>query len=305
MYYFIINPTSSSGKGLEIWRRIETILEAEDVPYEAFILKHPGEATLLAVKISLRYTPCTIVALGGDGTINEVINGIRDFGRVTFACIPSGSGNDFMRGMHLSFSPEEMLQKILHPRRFREINVGQAAAGGKSRYFVVSAGIGYDAAVCRDVQNSRLKKTLNRFQSGKLVYTLVALRDLFSMKRQPLRIIINGRRMISCSQVYFAAAMNLRYEGGGFMFCPSARPGDDLLDLCIADGIPRWKVLLLLPLAYFGKHVGKKGIHILQCRKAVFYSQTPLCVHTDGEIFGSYDKLTIQLLPKKLKVITG
>ena len=274
MYYFIINPSSSSGKGLEVWKRIESILETEDVSYEAFILKRPGEATLLAAQISLRYAPCTIVALGGDGTVNEVVNGIRDFGRVTFACIPSGSGNDFMRGMRVSFSPEDMLKKILHPKRIREIN-------------------------------SHLKELLNRFHGGKLVYTLIAVRNLVSMKRQPLRVIVDGHRLISCGRAYFAAAMNLRYEGGGFMFCPAARPGDDILDLCIADDIPRWKVLLILPLAYFGKHVGRKGVHVLQCRKVTFQNREPLCVHTDGEIFGFYDRLTIQFLPKKLKVITG
>lgn len=305
MYYFIINPSASSGRGLELWRRLKEILETEDVSYEAFVLRRPGEATLLAAKISLLYAPCTIVALGGDGTVNEVINGIRDFGRVTFACIPSGSGNDFMRGMRVSFSPEDMLKKILHPKRIREINIGRVSAEGKSRCFAVSAGIGYDAAVCHDVQKSRLKELLNRFHGGKLVYTLIALRNLFSMKRHPLRIIVDRHRLISCNQAYFAAIMNLRCEGGGFMFCPSARPGDDLLDLCVADDIPRWRVLLILPLAYFGKHVGKKGVHILQCKKVTFCSPESLCVHTDGEIFGFYDRLTVQLMPKKLKVITG
>jgi YegS/Rv2252/BmrU family lipid kinase len=305
MYYFIINPASSSGRSLKVWERVEAILREEEVSYESFILSQTGEAELLATRISTMNTPCTIVALGGDGTINEVINGIRNFSEVTFACIPSGSGNDFIRGMRLTTSPEEMIRAILHPTKQREINIGKVSATDKSRCFVVSAGMGFDAEVCYGVMQTRMKPLLNRIHAGSFVYTAVALKQLFTMKRQPLRIVADGKRLIACEKGYFTAVMNLPYEGGGFKFCPQARAGDDLLDLCIVDKLSRLAVVACLPLAYFGRHTAFPGIQIVRCSKVTIQNETPVCVHVDGEHFGYYKKITVQPLVHKLKVITG
>ena len=305
MYYFMINPASSSGGGRKVWNHTEELLQREKIPYEAFLLSRDGEATVLARKISGRPDPCTIVVIGGDGTINEVINGIRDFSRVTLGCIPSGSGNDFIRGMNLPASPDDMISIILHPRKFQEINIGKVSAEGRSRCFAVSAGMGFDADICYHVMHSRMKPLLNRFHAGHLIYTAVAVRLLLTMKRQPLRIVVDGSRLISCHRGYFTAIMNLPYEGGGFRFCPKAMSGDGLLDLCIIDRLSRPKALLCFPLAYLGRHTAIKGVQILQCRKVTVQNEEPLCVHVDGEHFGFCKKITVQPIAHKLTVITG
>lgn len=305
MYYFIINPSSSSGGGLKVWNRTEEILRQESIPYEAFILSRDKEATILANRISSRYAPCTIVAVGGDGTINEVINGIHNFSRITFGCIPSGSGNDFIRGMRLPSVPEDMIRLVLHPQKYREINIGKVSAENRSRCFAVSAGMGFDADVCHGVMHSGMKPLLNKIHAGNFIYTAVAIKQLLTMKRQPMRVIVDGARLISCQGGYFTAVMNLPFEGGGFKFCPQARANDDQLDLCIVDWLPRLAVLLCLPLAYFGKHTSFKGIQTLRCRKVTIQNPSPLCVHVDGEHFGYFKKITIQPLAHKLTVIAG
>ena len=305
MYYFIINPTSSSGGGQKIWDHTEEVLQTENIPYEAFLLSRDGEAAVLARKLSGRQEACTIVVIGGDGTINEVINGIRDFSKVTLGCIPSGSGNDFIRGMRLSSSPDDMIRIVLHPQKYQEINIGKVSAEGKTRRFTVSAGMGFDADVCYGVMHSRMKSLLNRFHAGHLIYTAVAVRQMLTMKRQPLRVVVDGSRLISCQKGYFTAIMNLPCEGGGFIFCPKAQPDDDLLDLCIVDRLPRLVALLCFPLAYFGKHTFIKGVQILQCRKVTIQNEEPLCVHVDGEHFGYFKKITVQPSVHKLTVITG
>lgn len=305
MYYFIINPASSSGGGQRIWERTEHILQEEDIPYEAFPLSHDGEASLLARKLTSRHEPCTIIVIGGDGTINEVINGIQDFSQVTLGCIPSGSGNDFIRGLHLPSFPEEMIKIILHPKKFRDINIGKVSSEGRRRYFAVSTGIGFDADVCYGVSHTSMKSFLNRFHAGSLVYTAVAIKQLISLKPQPLRIVVDGNQLISCRKGYFATVMNLPYEGGGFKFCPQAKAGDDQLDLCIIDNLPKLVVLLCFPLAYFGKHTMVKGIQTMRCCKVTIQNETPLCVHVDGEHFGYCSKITVQPRAEKLTVITG
>ena len=179
MYYFIINPASGSGRGLSVWKTIENELNRLGTDYRAFLLSRPGEAQQLVSGFTSRKSPCTIVAVGGDGTINDIMNGLESFEHITFACIPTGSGNDFVRGMGLCSDPVGALHIILNPKEIQKINIGLFTAPGQQKTssfsFAVSSGFGYDAAVCDSVQKSGLKKMLNLFHAGKVVYLLTAL----------------------------------------------------------------------------------------------------------------------------------
>ena len=87
------------------------------------------------------------------------------------------------------------------------------------------------------------------------------------------------------------------------MFAPEADPCDDELDLIIAEGLPKWKILLLLPTAFPGKHIGFKGIHLVRCSNVTIQCEVPQCVHTDGEHLGFCRKLKFSLRPEKLRMI--
>lgn len=303
MYCFIINPSSSSGRGRKIWEKVKQRLEEEKLPYESFLLGGPGEAGPLAKKLSRRPGPVTLVALGGDGTINEILNGIEPSSSLTFACIPSGSGNDFVRGLSLPSTPALALEAALHPKTFVSVNIGQISLGGRTRSFGVSAGMGYDASVCSACGRSALKTCLNTFRAGKLVYLFSGIKLLFTQKLAPLTVTTEEYGTLFFPRAYFAAVMNLPCEGGGFYFCPKADPADGMLDLCVLDQVSRIRALFLLPLALFGKHGNQKGVQILRCRKAELRSSVPLCVHTDGECVGLEKQLSVSLLPEKLNVI--
>lgn len=307
MYYFIINPASGSGRGLTIWKTIQAELNRLGTDYRAYLLSRPGEAKQLASGFAGKKKPCTVIAVGGDGTINDVINGLGSFDHITFACIPTGSGNDFVRGLGLTKEPLAALHAILNPKEIRRINIGrtliQEADKVTEHSFAVSSGIGFDAAVCDSVQSSRLKKALNLFRAGKVVYLVSALWLLLTMKRGSLKITLDDGTIQDYENCYFAAVMNLPYEGGGFYFCPDALPDDDYIDLIIANRISRLNALSLLPQALFGKHVGKNGITIIRCRLAELQYSAPSCVHTDGEVVGYYDNITIGIKSEKLPVI--
>ena len=166
MYYFIVNPVSSSGKGLRLWQEAREILDDGNVEYESFILEGPGEAAELARFLSLNRTPCTIVVVGGDGTINEFLSGLVTCQGITFGYIPTGSGNDFARGMRLPSRMEDIMAMILSPSKFRNINIGVTSSGGQKKYFAVSSGMGYDAAVCYESYRSPAKYLLNKLHAG-------------------------------------------------------------------------------------------------------------------------------------------
>lgn len=305
MYYFIVNPASGSGSGGVIWKSLEAELKSRHVAYEAYLLTKPGEAKSIAARLSRLEEPRTIVVVGGDGSMNEVVSSLTTFRNITLGCIPTGSGNDFIRGLGLERSAADALRQILNPLETVELDIGTLETSDFSTSFCVSSGIGFDAAVCDCVQGSALKTMLNRFHAGKLVYLFTALWQLLTMKLQTITITAGDGTVHYFEKAYFAAFMNLPYEGGGFRFAPEASAADGLLDILIVDNITRLRALTILPSAFSGKHVGKKGIHMFRSDKLEIHAQEPLCVHTDGEVLGYYTDINVSYRNEKLTVITG
>lgn len=305
MHYFIVNPKSSSGKGLRIWKRIEEALSEKQISYRVYFTNAPGHASALSEKISSKYAPCTIIAVGGDGTANEVIDGLTDYESIHFGYIPTGSGNDLARGLSLPTEPSEVLDALLNKQNIQPVNVGTITTDGLTRHFIVSSGLGFDAAVCHEVMRSRMKKILNRLRLGKLIYLFVALKQLLLIKPCKMTITLDEREQLVFDKVFFAAAMNTKYEGGGFMFCPDAVPDDDILDLCVIEKIPRLKILSLLPTAFSGKHTKYRGVHTLKCRRVHIICNRPAPLHADGEPCGHRTDITISLAEKRLPFISS
>ena len=147
-----------------------------------------------------------------------------------------------------------------------------------------------------------MKKFLNRFGLGKLVYLFVALKQLLFLNPSQVSVNMDGNSE-TWSKVYFIAVMNQKYEGGGFKFCPDAQPDDQLLDVILVEGIRKIKLLFCLPTAFFGKHVGIRGIHILTCSDIHVHSASALPIHIDGESGGIREDLTVSIEKSSLKII--
>ena len=151
--------------------------------------------------------------------------------------------------------------------------------------------------------SSKLKHFLNKCKLGKLSYTAIALHLLLTSNPKSMRITLDDQKPITFPKVYFIAAMNQRYEGGGFEFCPKADPKDDLLDIIVVSGLSKFKILCLLPTAYKGKHTKFKGIYTYQCKSAKIESMQVLPVHTDGEADLRSDTATFALEPDRIRFI--
>ncbi|GEM_PF-79149 len=217
MYYFIINPTSSSGKCLKAWEKVKAYLEENKIEYRHHILTGPGNAAEIAARLSSSAEPSHLVILGGDGTLSEVLSGIVDFKLLTLSILRAGSGNDFARNMkiekdvikalkHIISSPEEFSldygivewqtqsETVAGSANTGSTDAGSTDAGSTdagstdaassdarvcSRRFAISCGVGYDADICQEVSVSRLKVVLNRIGLGKLVYLVIGLKQIF------------------------------------------------------------------------------------------------------------------------------
>ena len=303
MHTFIVNPHSQSGKGQRIWDEIEVVLKQRSVEYTVYFTKYQKHATRIVQQITSDLKEHTFIVLGGDGTINEVINGIVDYEKVILGYIPSGSSNDFARSQKLITEPLKALDRILSKTTIVPVDIGMLSYNSKTRPFIVSTGIGFDAAVCHEAVISRLKVFFNKIKMGKLTYAGIALDRLIFSTPGKMTVTLDDREPMEFERSYFATVMNHCYEGGGFKFCPDARPDDRLLDVIVVNDISKLKVLALLPTAFKGHHVRFKGVHVFTCRKAIIESDRALPVHTDGEPVFLQKKIRAALAEKQIRII--
>lgn len=304
MYTFIANPNARSGRGILLWKQIEQILLERETHYEVLFTKYQHHATRMVHELTSDGKPHTIVVLGGDGTLNEVIDGIAFLDKVTLGYIPLGSGNDFARGLGLPTDIHSALEQILAPSHYTHMNIGVLDYESKHRRFAVSTGIGFDAAVCHQVMVTPLKSFLNRLKLGKLTYLGVALHKLFTMKPVSMTVTTESGETRTYRNVYFTAVMNLKYEGGGFNFCPAADCSDDKLNIITVSDLSRLKVLCLLPTAFKGWHTHFRGIHLDTCQEVTITAGQALPVHTDGEPVFLQSQIHVHIEKEKLRIIT-
>ncbi len=311
MYYFIVNYTGGSGKAKKTWDRVHFLLKQKNIEYKAYVTKYGGHASELAKRISeLDEDDIRLVVVGGDGTINEVLNGITDFDRIRFGVIPTGSGNDFARGMGIPKNTDEALEKILSSTRGVNIDLGEVTTeNGYKRIFGISSGIGLDAIVCKKMLNSKTKNALNRVKVGHFAYILLTISTLFSMETYKVKVWMKlrdeegGEQSLSFKDLIFLAAMNFPAEGGGVPMNPTAKSDDGMLSICAVNGIPKWRTFLMLPVLMKEKHVGKKGFLLQDVEYLVFDADRPMVLHADGEYLGDEKHIEMRVLRTVLNVM--
>ena len=304
MYHFIVNPNARSGLGKKVWNELEAVLKKERIQYKAYFTKYQKHATIITREITSGDDEQTVVALSGDGTVNEVVNGIVNVEKTILGYIPIGSSNDFARGLELPTEPLDALNTILTCPNLHPMNIGELHYKSKLRRFAVSAGVGFDADICHEAVVSKIKYLLNKLGLGKLTYVAIALHRLFLTTPCTVTVVLDGETKLTYPRTYFVALMNNRFEGGGVKFAPKAQNDDDKLDVVVASDVPKIKVLLLLPLALVGWHVHFKGVYIHKVKQIEIHAEKPLPLHTDGEPIFLQNKLSACCASKKIRVIT-
>lgn len=310
-YYFIVNLTAGTGKAKNIWKSVlKPELIRRGVHYRASMCTHAGHGTELARQMLREQAgEITLVVVGGDGTFNEVLNGITDFERVTVGFIPTGSANDLGYALGIPADPLLALRRVLRCGEILCMDIGRTTfhRDGSSRYFAISSGIGLDAEACRYSHGGRFKNILNRMHIGMLVYLLNTVRLVFG---QPLGlaklVFTDGRgreRVYKVRELYFLAGMNQPNEGGHLMMAPAASARDGKLSFAMACGLGRVQALFSLGLLALRRHENIPGYEVVNARKCHIMLADGLEVHTDGETFGGHWDITMECLPKKLQII--
>ncbi|MDT8859647.1 diacylglycerol kinase family lipid kinase [Alkalihalobacillus sp. MEB130] len=275
MYYFLVNRTSGKGRSVKIWNEIEEILKEKKVSYQVIITETKEEGlAFLHDLIHSDKNISGIVALGGDGTIHEIMNQLIGT-TVPFSVIPTGSGNDYARARGISKDYVKEIEKLLQndQKKIDLLEIGD-------RHCMTVVGIGFDAKVADEANRMKWKKWF-----GGLAYILTIFKVLLTYKPSSVKLTINHEERLF-EKVWLIAIANHAYYGGGIKICPNASSDDGKLDLCIIHSLPKWRLLFILANVFEGKHVSMNGVDYLQVESIQVDSDEPLFVTADGEMMG-------------------
>lgn len=319
MYHFIINPKSKSGKGSKYWQSLLPILNEENIKFEVHYTNRIGHATELVRELSRKNpSPISFIILGGDGTLNEAIQGITDFENTYIGYIPTGSSNDFARDLGMKSSPVENLKRILSIKEPSNYDLGTLTIlDGINRLtdepvlphetisyrFGVSSDIGFGAAVCEEALDSKIKKVLNKLGLGKLTYAGIALRQIIHAPKVSASLLIDDKDTRDISSLFLVGAFIHRFEGGGMMFAPGADATDGVFDICLAENLTTARTLRILPTIFSGKHLRFKELDSFRCKTIEFKTSKYMWVHTDGEVAYKAKHVRIESLPGSLRLL--
>ena len=301
-YRLIVNPAAGGGTAHRAVPAIERMLHTHDVEFDLVYTEHPWHATELA-RQAVRDGYDIVVAAGGDGTANEVLNGLMQAkqageGTAALGVLCVGRGNDFAFGAGVPHALEEGCRALSEDHR-RIIDVGRVDGESlpEGRFFGNGAGIGFDTVV--GLEAAKLKH-LRGFPG----YLVAALKTIFLYYRAPWTSIEYGGQTIEQKSLMISI-MNGRRLGGGFMTAPAAEIDDGLFDLCIASQVSRLGILALIPRFMKGTQASRPSVTTGQAERInVTAIQGVLPAHVDGEtlcIDGT--QLTMEILSRQIEVV--
>jgi YegS/Rv2252/BmrU family lipid kinase len=298
----ILNPAAGHGNGARLQHSIEAALTSHALEYDLVRTSYPGNAIELAGQ-AVQDGVELIVSAGGDGTLNEVVNGLMA-SKLTGSRVPTlgvlcaGRGNDFSGSVGI---PEDLdlACRLLQSGQSRLLDVGRVSGGiyPEGRYFINCVGVGFDAVGTIEVAK------LPRWGSSLSFYVAI-LKTIFLYNHAPLATIEYNEQILK-QRSLMISIMNGRRLGGSFIMALDSKPDDGLLDLCIAEQMSSLQIFRLVPHFMHGTQASQKTI---KTGKAALIKITaldgPLPAQTDGEIISTEGRsLLVELLTRQIKVI--
>lgn len=300
----IANPKAGKNKVLEEWTLIDRALREAGVEFDALFSKskyHSIELTVRAIRDGYRH----IVAVGGDGTIHEVVNGIFfqkevSPSEITLAVIPAGSGNDWVKMYGIPHDYVKCAEIIaacnIKKQDICRVDVVESKVP-QTRYMINGCGVGLDAAICRECNAMKQKG-----KSGSLIYVKAAARSFFKMKPNLFEIEVDGKKFFSGEALSVALANGI-YSGGGMIQAPDAIMDDGLVNVTVIGAMSKPMILVRFKELFSGRIYQVPNIfHITGKHVKVNVLQTDQPVEVDGEVVGS-TPLELTVLPQALSIV--
>ena len=307
-WYCIVNPHAGSGKTMPVWKLAEELLTARSVPYKTTLTNYKFHATLLA-REAAQHGYRKILAVGGDGSVHEVMNGILEYcdaqgvppEEFTLAVIPIGSGNDWIKSLGVPHDTKAVVELIAADSFARQdvvrVETAPDDAGVPSvSYMANIGGVGFDSHVCE-----RVNALKDRGKRSKMIYLGALLQTMFHTKALHARIVADGETVFD-GEAYSVAFGNGRYSGGGMRQVPMSEIDDGVLDYMIVPKAGLLKILTQIPRLYNGT-VNESGLlRTGRCARLEMFGDD--IVEMDGEIVGRLP-LTLTMTGRQLNVLVG
>jgi YegS/Rv2252/BmrU family lipid kinase len=307
--FVVVNPRSANGRTGREWRAIETALSGAYPHMSVAFTRARRDATLL-VRNALREGHHEIIAIGGDGTINEAVNGFFDVNGpvapdAVLGCVTSGTGGDFCKTFGIAAGPDAAIAH-LRSAAVRSIDIGRLSCLTREgqpqlRYFANISSFGLSGAVVDSVNRARIAKLLG----GSFAFAFHSAVDMLTFREPVVRIMIDGE-YDEIAGISTVAVANGQYFGGGMRVAPGAVADDGMFDVVIMGGARKSRMMADMKLIYTGEHIEMPHVRLLRARKvvAVPVAETrgrAVLIETDGESAGRLPA-TFEILPRALNL---
>jgi len=295
----IVNPTAGAGRTAKKWPYIKALLKNTGLRFEHDITEAPGHAIELA-KSAVNKGYKLVVSVGGDGTINEIVNGIYatgDMKDVELGIIGTGTGSDYIRTIGVSKYYQESCHHLMNPMK-KSVDLGlvEFTANGQpaKRIFANFAGLGFDAEV--------VKATTRKFKNfgGKPAYLMGLLSTFATYKNRNIHITMNGQS--EDRKVCTIVMSNGKYGGGSMLLAPDADPSDGLFDVIIIGDVTKPDLLRSLPRIYKGTHLTHPKVTVRRTDLITISSDEPMAIQADGDLVGEAPA-RFTVLPSALNIL--
>ena len=297
----ILNPNAGRGYGARLSPRIAECLVERKIDFDLVHTRGPGHAIELAQQASSDGYD-TIIAVGGDGTSHEVVNGLMAEANGatvgTLGWVPAGSGNDFAATTGTPADLDAACDLIAQGAT-RVVDVGHITIDGTiKRYFDNTVGIGFDGLACMETYKHHKLR-------GMALYLPVVLKTIFLTLRPVRAAITLDDRVLEPSRLMMGVVANGPREGGSFLVAPNALCNDGLLDIILVEQMSRLRMLSMVPRFMKGSHLSDRLISETRAKHMVIRSEDPLYVHVDGEVFTEEaHEIELETFPGALRVIS-
>lgn len=289
-FLIILNPAANSGRSARNRQAIDSAFRAHDLPFDLIMTERKGHAQQLAAEAAGSDRYGAVVAAGGDGTINEVVNGLVG-SDLPLGCMPLGTGNDWAKMWNLPPNRPDVVARRLRDGTVRAVDVGCV----NGRAFLNGVGVGFDAQVAADATR------VTRLQ-GLSAYAVALVRVLARYRAPRMRVAWNNN--VLHKRLLLAAIGNGRVIGGGFRLTPDAVVDDGLFDVCLVDALRVDKIVRHIPKVLRGTHTALRQVHMARTSTLTITSSDPLPVHADGEVVGeALHEVEIVIKPAALRML--
>ncbi len=299
----VVNPNAGIGKCGRDWNEISRLLDKYGFNYMTVFTKAPLHAIDI-VKENIGKGFRKIISVGGDGTMNEVVNGIFNQNYVkttdiTVAMIAVGTGNDWVKTFNIPANYEKAIIVIKNNNEIIQ-DVGfltyQNSEGQKERYFINVAGLGFDGLVAQKTNYDK-----KRGKGNPLLYLKNLFTSLYSYKSANTTIFIDNNKQIKTKTFSIGIGIG-KYNGGGMLQVPDARPDSGEFNMTLIKDMSRWSVIASLKKLYNGKIGKHKKVETFEAKTIKIESKPSILLEADGESLGN-SPVEMKIIPKSVKAI--